>query len=570
MVKNLRPRIVLSAVASQYVHSALAPWCLKAGIEQYALTACDIHVVEGTINETAQDVTKRIIAQAPDILGISCYIWNIVFVCDMLPRLRQALPACVILLGGPESTHRAEELLRTCPQIDYILAGEGEKPLAQLVDALHMRKAVEKVPGLCYRCGEAVRTQPAYAHDTMQPSPYCGDYFAQLNGRIAYLETSRGCPFSCAFCLSGCREKVRCVSMERAQCEILLLAGSGTKTVKLVDRTFNANPARARAMFEFVIGEYGRGIPKNVCFHFEIGGDLLDDETLALLSTAPPGLIQMEIGLQSFNAETLFAVNRVTDITRLIDRLQRLIALQTVRVHIDLIAGLPKEDVKSFARGVDRTFLLFPQTLQLGFLKVLPGSAMREEEQKYPMQYDAAPPYRVRSTPWLTQEELVTLSVVERALDRLYNSGRFTETLKWLTQKTGETPYRLLKKAGDAIILAEKKAGTLSLEALTQVTFDHMIGLYPEHRAQIRDLMLIDRFATTATKLIPLCLQKTDNRLALAKATLNRRGLGQKGCRAVGILYSVETPLLVWADPAERHPVTGRFTTHTEELVNFL
>ncbi len=570
MINNGYPRIVLAAVASQYVHSALAPWCLKAGLEKYALTPCGIQVVEGTVNETAQEVARRIIAQEPDILGISCYIWNIVFVGDMLPLLKDALPDSVFILGGPESSHRAEELLRTYPQVDYILAGEGEKPLAQLVDALCMRHSPGAVPGLCYLDGENAHIQPPYVHDDMQPSPYCEAYFACLNGRIAYLETSRGCPFHCAFCLSGRREKVRYVDLERAKREILLLANSGTKTVKLVDRTFNANPARARALWGFMIDEYGRGIPKGVQFHFEIAGDLLDDETLGLLSMAPPGLIRMEIGLQSFNRDTLRAVDRVTDIPRLIDRLKRLIFSGTVHVHIDLIAGLPKEDLTSFSEGVNRAFFLFPQTLQLGFLKVLPGSAMQTDRNNFPMDHDAAPPYRVLRTPWMTEADLAELNVVERALDRLYNRGRFRETLRWLTEECGEIPYLLLKSAGEIITRAEGERGTLDLETLTETVFDHWTGLFPQRHEHIRDRMLIDRIATTATPFIPLCLKRQDSRLAGAKKMLSQRFPQGKGTRAVGILYSGKTPMLIWADQQGKHPVTGRLAVHMEDLGDFV
>ena len=570
---SLKPKIVLVQLASHYVHSALAPWCLKVGLSAYAKTAYTVVVAEGTVNEEAAAVKERLVAQAPDILGFSCYIWNILFIQQLLPLVKKALPHTVIVLGGPEAGHRAEELLRTHEEVDYVLAGEGEKPFALLVDALAEKADIAALPGLCYREGETVCVQPPYQHEEMQPSPYDEAYFAQLNNRIAYLETSRGCPFSCAFCLSGRKERVRFVPLERAKEEMVRLANSGATTIKLVDRTFNCHAQRARAIFAFLMDSYGKTIPKDVCFHFEIAGDLLDDETLALLQTAPPGLFQMEAGLQSLHRQTLDAVRRKTDVPYLLDRLKRLIAPGNIHVHIDLIAGLPLEDLPTFIRGFNQAFLLYPHQLQLGFLKVIPGSAMRQESAVYPMTYDMKPPYQVHHTPWLSLKDMQELVVTERALELLYNRGRFAGTLRWVVAQAGDTPYPLVHKLGQAIVNAQRERNTpsLPLDVLTEVVYAALCSLYPGIVAEIADQMLLDRLATTATAFIPPCLRVRHPAFKEAKERLRALYPLPVGLRrAVGILRAGEEPSLAWADYTKPHPVTGRYAVQKAPLSAFI
>lgn len=566
------PSIALVAVASSYVHSALAPWCLKAGVEAYARTSCQIQVVEGTINEPVDRVADRIIAVNPGILGLSCYIWNITFIKELLPLLRQALPDTVIVLGGPEVSPLPREALMACPQADYVLCGEGEKPFALLVDALTTGEGILKVPGLCCRGENGFHLSPAYQHGDMPPSPYCDVYFAQLRGRIAYLETSRGCPFHCAFCLSGKGERVRCTSMERAKKEMLALAQSGASTVKLVDRTFNASVSRAYQLFDFVIRQQGKGIPEGVCFHFEIGGDLLDDATMERLATAPAGCIQLEIGIQSLNEESLRSVRRYTPIAALLQKLRRVIAPGNIHVHIDLIAGLPKEDMASFIQGFNRAFALYPHALQLGFLKVIPGSSMRLEPDTYPLSYSPLPPYQITDTPWLTAGDLARLQIAEQALEKLYNRGRFAYTMKEMTETWGISPFELFESLGIEITHAEKERGMpLPLDVLTQVVFDALCRLFPERKEEVRNLMLRDRLATTVTPLIPACLRLSHPKYHQAKEGLASRHPPQKGIyRAMSLAADGDRLLVLWADYDKPHSVTGRYRVNEMNLLDLL
>ncbi len=554
-------RLSLLSLNSQYIHSSLAPWCLVAGLSAYAKAPHEACVLEGTVNEEPSAVLQRLVQAQPQLLGISCTIWNIRFVAGLLPAIRESLPDCVLVLGGPEVSHRAQDALRRYPQVDYLIAGEGELPFARLVDALCGLGSLQEVPGLCYREGETLHIAAAHVHEQMQPSPYSADYIKALGGRIAYLETSRGCPYSCAFCLSGGEDCLRLTDLQRAQEDILLLANSGTKTIKFVDRTFNVTRQRAQELLGFIAGQYGKAIPEGLCFHFEIAGDLLDEGLLALVAAAPAGLFQFEIGLQSMDEDTLRRVRRKTDMVFLRRQVQSLIACGRAHVHLDLIAGLPGEGLEQFTRGFDEAFELAPHALQLGFLKLIHGSAMRRDPQSYPCLYDEEAPYQVRSTPWLSEEDLAELAVAERALDKLYNSGRFVLTLRQLTRGDGLRPYTLFLKLGQAILRAQKEKDSLSLEQLTDCVYHALLELeLPPDR--VRDLMLVDRLRSTPTSVVPGCLKRSDARLSQVKRVLKQRYPRPQGqTRAIALLYAGENERVMFCDyaPSTKNPVTGLY-----------
>ncbi len=560
-------KLVLLSLSSQYVHSALAPWCLVNGLKQYAKSDYEAVVTEGTVNEPVLDILARVVAQAPDVLGISCYIWNIKTVAALLPMVREALPNCVIVLGGPEVGFRALDALRSFKEADYILSGEGELPFAKLVDALSGIGALDLVPGLSYRAENGVHISEPYLHEDTQGSPYSEEYFKALNGRIAYLETSRGCPFSCAFCLSGRREGLRCAPMKQAFADILSLAKSGSRTIKLVDRTFNADRRRALEIMRFIALEYGKGIPDGVTFHFEIAGDLLDEGTLNFMKTAPVGLFQFEIGLQSMDETTLKTVRRQTDMVYLQKQVNRLIQMGTAHVHLDLIAGLPGEGLAEFRKGFNAAYLLRPQALQLGFLKLIHGSAMREEPENYPCEYDQEPPYQVISTPFMSAQDFTELQTVERALDKAHNAGRFPRIMHFLTGEIAMEPYALFLMLGQRILaLEEEIKGSLSLDSLNDCLFEALCGLLPAQKERIRDLMVMDRLSSTKTAVLPQSLKRPDKRMNPLKQKLNKlHPVIPGGLRVCALLYQgVEQ--LVWCDYEEQDKVSGLYTLHTKNV----
>lgn len=543
---------VICGLNSQYIHSSLAPWCLLAGVRAYA-PSVSAEVVEGTVNESLDAVFTRIVEKAPDVVSFSCYIWNIEAVLRLTARLKRAIPGLRVVLGGPEVSYRAGELLKAEPTVDYILSGEGERPFAMLLDALMHDLPLKNVSGLCYRNGDAVAESEPYVTDEIPPSPYCAEYLDTLCGRIAYLETSRGCPFSCAFCLSGRCGGVRYYPLERAQQEILLLAGSGSKTIKFVDRTFNANRKRALSIIRFIREHYGKEIPRDVCFHFEVAGDLLDEETLTELSESPAGLFQMEIGIQSFHEPTLAAISRKTDMEQLMRNVRRLLACQTVHVHIDLIAGLPKEDIRIFEQSFNTAYVLSPHMLQLGFLKLLHGAPMRENPATYPCEYSVNPPYEVKHTPWMSAEDLERLHRIESVLDRLYNSGRFCRTLSYLLQATDTTPFALFER------LSKHLSGErMSLDAYTEQVYEVCRAWDGVDADTLRGHMACDRIATNPSGILPLCLRANESerkrlkRLADTDDRFRRPPSVKRGTAYVD-------GALVYADYTVPHPVTGEY-----------
>ena len=543
---------VICCLNSQYIHSSLAPWCLLAGVKAYGEPGVSARVTEGTVNEPAEAALERILPLNPRAVAFCCYIWNIRRVLEIVRMVKSRLPGTTVILGGPEVSYRAAELLGSEPLVDFVLCGEGELPFALLLNALQSGTGFEKIPGLCRRGENGISISEPYTPCDIPPSPYGEDYFSALNGRIAYLETSRGCPFSCAFCLSGRCGGVRFYPMERAKKELLLLANSGTQTVKLVDRTFNANRERAKELFRFVIQNYGSAIPSGVCIHFEIAGDLLDEETLALLAEAPKGAMQLEIGLQSFNRETLGSVCRKTNLDRLRQNIRRLVANGNMHIHIDLIAGLPKEDISSFGESFDTAYELKPQMLQLGFLKLLYGAPMREQPEQYPCRFSPDPPYEVTETPWLSPRDLSLLHGCEDALDRLYNSGRFRRTLDYLRKVTGLRPFDLFCHFGE--FTAAKGTAGISLDSYTAMVFDYFSSLPSVGSGELRDALVCDRLAVNASGKLPAVLRIPGQNLKKAL----RQTLGEDAPKR-GSALLCSRPALVHADTSSRDPVTGEF-----------
>jgi radical SAM superfamily enzyme YgiQ (UPF0313 family) len=387
-------KLLLCSIASKYIHSTLAPWYLLAAVTQGCGTEIRADLMEATINEKEEGILLRICAGNPDVVAFSCYIWNIELIQRLTREVKERLPHAVILWGGPEVSFHPEELLRSEPCVDYILSGEGEKPLPLLLNALSQKTPLASIPGVCFRTLGGSHCSSPYFSQEDPPDPYTESYFKALNGRIAYLETSRGCPFSCAFCLSE-RGTGRYFDLNRSKNALLRLASSGTKTVKLVDRTFNANKKRAAELFTFLIQSAESGLIRGVRFHFELAGDLLDEHTVALLSKAPAGLIQLEIGLQSFNPKALDAVNRKTNTGLLKKNIKKLTEKGNLHIHLDLIAGLPYEDLESFASSFNTAYALKPNMLQLGFLKLLHGAPMRAHPEQYPCLFNEKAPYEV-------------------------------------------------------------------------------------------------------------------------------------------------------------------------------
>ena len=441
-------KVIISCLNSKYVHASLSPWCLLAGLREFSAAEHDATVIEGTINGDIGVFAEKIIREKPDVVAFSCYIWNITKTLDVC-RIIKNNHDCNIILGGPEVAYRSGDILEKYDFVDFVLSGEGEWSFPCFLDNLSGDLSV--AAGLTYRKNGEIIKNPDKEYTDTPPSPYCDGFFENLGGRISYIETSRGCPYRCAFCLSGRCSPLRFFDIARVKNDIIRLSDSGTQTVKFVDRTFNANAARADEILLFIKDNYGRTIPDNVCFHFEIAGDILKDGTLEILSSMPYGSVQLEIGIQSFNEEALKKINRKTDTAKLVENIKKLIGFNNMHIHIDLIAGLTGEDFQSFGRGFDIAYSLKAHMLQLGFLKLLHGADIRENTEKYPCEFNDTPPYEVISTPWLSADEITMLKNCEDAVDRLYNSGRFLLSLDYLIDDVGISPFGLFNDFGNSV-----------------------------------------------------------------------------------------------------------------------
>ncbi len=551
--------ITIVGVGSQYVHQNLGVWCLAAGLEQYQLQA-PYQVLEININQPIDENIHEIVNTKPEVLGFSCYIWNIERVVKLIQIIKPLLPNCKIICGGPEVSFRAESFLRENPQVEYVLQGEGEYSFYKLCKGIVKgeKEFNDEVPGLCYISEKTFISNPTVPLPLPAPSPYSQQCINKINQRIVYVETSRGCPFSCAFCLSGREGNTVFFDLEQGKKDLILAANSGTKTVKLVDRTFNCNVKRAKELFRFLIKSHEKGlVPKEVCFHFEIGADLFDQESLDLLNSAPKGFFQVEAGIQSFHEETLLASNRKTNMEKLTNNLKKLIAPQNIHVHIDLIAGLPLEDYPLFEASFAKALALEPHMLQLGFLKLIYGSKLQKEQEKHGYIAMPYPPYEVMKSKWLSFEEMGRLKTVEKALDYFYNKGRFPQTVKELLKITKKSPMGFFENLGNEI---EKRGGKLSFENSCALLWE-MYNKHPVVKTEeLRDWLVMDLIMYNNTGYIPGFLRKEEGKNKEINVLVRRKY--PKGRKlGIGYLYFGETRVIVGDYQEEGHPVTGEFPT---------
>jgi len=538
-------RLTITGLSSQYIHYPLAPFCLKRAVEE-KFPRAQVNICDININDPAEELLFRVMDTRPDVLAVCLYIWNREAAGRLIRRVKALHPAITVIVGGPEATWSAEKTLEEMP-VDYLLRGAGEESLPELLMRIDSGTEVIDIPGLCCRQGGRLHIGGVAPAPAPRSDLYDDEWYAALKGRMAYVETSRGCPFSCAFCLSGQREKVQFMPQEEALALLIRLGKSGTDTVKLIDRTFNCDRARTKFLLSGLMEAKARGEIGEVCYHFEVAADLFDDETLALLAQAPAGLFQMEAGLQSFHPATLDACHRHTDMALLVNRLQRLLAPGNVHMHIDLIAGLPQEDFETFGHSFDQAYELHPHQLQLGFLKFIHGSRLREED--WGQRYAPDPPYEVLSTPWISYEELRRLHDCAEAVEKLHNSGRFAQTLTLALETLGLRPFDLFLRLGDAMAARQ---GRWSLDGLTALVHDTLLFLGLPREA-LRDAMVIDRLATDNTGYLPPILQGDANALK-AVSRVWREAHPEYRHPRVGLLTK-GAAVAVWT---KKNPVTQR------------
>ena len=427
-------KVLLAAINAKYIHSNLGIYSLKTYgekmLKEWGLAEqAEISLAEYTINHQMEQILQDIYKRKPDVIGFSCYIWNISYVKVILADIKKVLPDVKIWAGGPEVSYHGEAFLKEEPAVDLVMMGEGEITFAHFLKALLEGEDLKQVPGLMVRNADGTFT------DTF---PYAFMDMKELEHRIIYYESSRGCPFSCAYCLSSIDKKLRFRSLDLVLPELEWFLQAKVPQVKFVDRTFNCKKSHAMAIWQY-IRDHDNGVTN---FHFEIAADLLDKDELDLLSTMRPGLVQLEIGVQSTNEKTLEAIRRKTDIEEIREITETINSWHNIHQHLDLIAGLPWEDLESFKKSFNDVYEMEPEQLQLGFLKVLKGSYMEELIPTCDLLYSAAPPYEVLCTKWLSYGDVLELKDIEEMTEVHYNSRQFTCTLKEL-EKEFDTPYEM-------------------------------------------------------------------------------------------------------------------------------
>ena len=420
-------KILLVACNAKYIHSNLAVYDLQAYASDYA-----DHIVlkEYTINQQKDDIMRDIYLEHPDVVCVSCYIWNLSFVKELMADLIKILPGADFWAGGPEVSYDAEKFLTENSEFKGVMVGEGEETFKELAGYY-----VEKNPqdlkdmtGICYRDGDQIIHNGWRQIMDLSSIPFIYKDLSEFKNRIIYYESSRGCPFSCSYCLSSIDKKLRFRDTETVKKELQFFIDNKVPQVKFVDRTFNCKHDHAMAIWKY-INEHDNGVTN---FHFEISADLLREEELQEMSTMRPGLIQLEIGVQSTNPDTIKAIHRTMDFEKLKGIVDRIHSFGNIHQHLDLIAGLPYEDYDSFRHSFNDVYALKPQQLQLGFLKVLKGSHMMEMCREYGIVYKTQEPYEVLSTKWLDYDYILKLKTVENMVEVYYNSGQFQNTLEYL------------------------------------------------------------------------------------------------------------------------------------------
>ena len=541
-------KVILLAVNAKYVHTSLSVRALSAGISEYAQFAYDVKIIEETINRTNEEIVEAVVLHSPDIVGISAYIWNAKKLPDVIKGLKEQLPKVKIILGGPEASFNAQYWLEQGS--DEVIPGEGESALPALLDRWCHNK------GLLPEANHTENAYPSYNPETSPIDPYTDEYLKALKGRLAYIETSRGCPFSCAFCLSA-GDKVRFFPLEIVKEQILKLSKSETKTIKFVDRTFNCNAERAYQILEYILS-----LDTNCCFHFEVAADLFNEHTITLLKSALAGRIQLEAGLQSFFEPTVEAVTRKTSLDLAEKNIREIVLGGNIHIHVDLIAGLPYETLTEFKNSFDRAYSLKAHTLQLGFLKLLHGSKLREQADDLGIEYRKEAPYEIKCSPWLSAEDINTLKQAENALQHTTNKGRFLKTVDYVLAASKIRPFEFFEMLGQAV----PNHGKDLSEYATEI-FSICLTLPNVEYNKLYDCMLFDWLGMVKGKNMPYILKTAKNN-KIHSAKIAEANLGRKIRRDESGILS--TGQIIYVDSENRNPVTGLYIVDTRDNMNGL
>ena len=480
--------IVLTAINAKYIHSNLAVYSLKAYAEQYKE---HLTIAEYTINQQMDEILMDLYKKQPDVLCFSCYIWNLNYVENLIREIHKIFPQLPSWVGGPEVSYDSADVLRRLPEVTGVMKGEGEATFLEVVSYyVEGRVPLQEIDGITYRAeqGEIVE-RPWRPILDLSTVPFVYKDMKKFTNKIVYYETSRGCPFSCSYCLSSVDKCLRFRDLDLVKKELQFFLDEKVPQVKFVDRTFNCKHDHAMAIWTY-IQEHDNGITN---FHFEVSADLLREEEIELISRMRPGLIQLEIGVQSTNPDTIREIKRTMRFERVAEMVKKIGAVGNVHQHLDLIAGLPFEDYQSFGKSFDDVYALAPEQLQLGFLKVLKGSYMKEHEEEYGLVHKSQPPYEVLYTKWLPYEDVLKLKRIEEMVEVYYNSGQFQYTLKQLVKAFG-SPFEMYEALGEYYETKGLHIVSHSRVTRYEILLDFARRYDPEREELYRELLVFDLY----------------------------------------------------------------------------
>ncbi|WP_066712559.1 B12-binding domain-containing radical SAM protein [Clostridium sp. Marseille-P299] len=550
-------KILLTAINAKYIHSNPAIYSLKCYAKEFKE---HIFLAEFTINNYSDDILQKIYKQKPDVLAFSCYIWNIGLIREIIREYRKLDKDVKIWVGGPEVSYDAKEFLDSMPQVDGVMIGEGEATFLDLTrHYVKNEGTLDDIRGIAYRDqnGKCVITKVREPLDFSR-LPFIYDFLYEENqdlstfeNRIIYYETSRGCPFSCSYCLSSIDKRVRLRDIDLVKQELLLFLKHRVAQVKFIDRTFNCNKKHAMAIWEF-IREHDNGVTN---FHFEIAADILTDDEIELIATLRPGLIQLEIGVQSTNPETIIAIQRTMDLKKVARNVALVKKAHNVHQHLDLIAGLPFEDYNSFKKSFNDVYAMRPDQLQLGFLKVLKGSLMRDKSEEYGIAYKEIAPYEVLYTNWLPYDDVIRLKAVEEMVEVYYNSDQFTHTVRFLERYFSDA-FTLFESLG----VYYEKNGLFGMNHSRMKRYEILRSFIREERVMDEDyyevfdqILVYDLYLREKLKARPAFACSTDSYKANLKEFMSNKEIrGQFGEMIHLEYFTIDVEALIQGSPLKK------------------
>ena len=499
-------KILLVAINAKYIHSNLAVYCLKAYAEKNMPQDVNVQIelAEYTINQNRDEILKDIYRRQAEMVCFSCYIWNLDYVESMIRDVKKIMGDVIIWAGGPEVSYDSRETLERLPELTGVMKGEGEKTFAKLCKVYGNRSeaselSLEQIDGITFRCPDGtICERPWREPMDLSEVPFVYHDMKKFENKIIYYETSRGCPFSCSYCLSSIDKRLRFRSLDLVFGELQFFLDHKVPQVKFVDRTFNCKHDHAMAIWKY-IHEHDNGITN---FHFEVAADLLNDEEIRLIRQMRPGLIQLEIGVQSTNTDTIREIRRTMRLEEVREHVARIKEKGNIHQHLDLIAGLPYEDIKSFRKSFDDVYSMRPDQLQLGFLKVLKGSHMQEMQQVYELRYKDEPPYEVLSTKWLPYSDVIELKGIEEMVEIYYNSGQFTHVVEALVENYVST-YQMYRDLWQYYEDHNYMGIQHRRSARYEIVLDFVKEKYPEQADVMRELLTYDYYLRENAKSRP-------------------------------------------------------------------